>query len=150
MPVKCLASGGGRDAFVAKLNRDGDRLFYRPTSAAVARTSAFGGIAVDNPGNAYVTGYTLSTDFPTVGAVSPPPAGVKTPSWRNSIGTATGCSIRPTSAAVESTLAVESPSISPATSMSRGERSRPTSPTVGAVQPASGGGQDAFVAKLGR
>ena len=63
------ASGGNFDAFVAKLNRDGDRLLYSTYLGGSSEDSAYGRIAVDNGGNAHVTGYTLSTDFPTVGAV---------------------------------------------------------------------------------
>ena len=59
--------GGGCsavDAFVAELNADGSALVY---STFLGGTSADGGfgIAVDSSGNAYVTGYTESTDFPT-------------------------------------------------------------------------------------
>jgi hypothetical protein len=65
--------GGYYDAFVAKLS---------PTSAVVYCTYLGGsgddsgyGIAVDAAGNAYVTGDTHSTDFPTAGTPSQPDNG---------------------------------------------------------------------------
>src|SRR5262249_35732562 len=58
-------AGGNRDAFVAKLNATGSALVY----ATYLGGHSFDhgqGIAVDGAGNAYVTGVTSSTDFPTV------------------------------------------------------------------------------------
>ncbi|MGH9768337.1 MAG: SBBP repeat-containing protein [Blastocatellia bacterium] len=64
------AFGGGEDAFVAKLNSTGSTLIYS-TYLGGARADNGRGIAVDGFGNAYVTGYTLSSDFPRVNALQP-------------------------------------------------------------------------------
>lgn len=68
------ALSGGQDAFVTKLPRTGDSLLYStylggsyPGSEAEGDWAR--GIAVDSTGAAYVVGGTLSTDFPTVGAI---------------------------------------------------------------------------------
>ncbi len=58
------AYGDNEDAFVTKLDRDGDALIYS-TYLGGSNTDSSGAIAVDRRENAYVTGYTLSTDFPT-------------------------------------------------------------------------------------
>jgi RHS repeat-associated protein len=63
-PVQA-ASTGRADAFVAKLSADGARLVY--STYLGGNGDDFGlGIAVDTAGNAYVTGQTASTNFPTV------------------------------------------------------------------------------------
>jgi hypothetical protein len=51
------------DAFVAKLNQTDGSLIYS-TYLGGSRADVAGAIAVDGDGNAYVTGYTYSTDFP--------------------------------------------------------------------------------------
>jgi hypothetical protein len=57
--------GGERDAFVTKLATAGNALLY--STFLGGSYDDFGqGIAVDGAGNAYVGGYTFSTDFPTV------------------------------------------------------------------------------------
>jgi uncharacterized protein (TIGR03437 family) len=58
------ASGGGFDVFVAKLNATGSALVYSTYLGGNGDDRA-GGIAVDSFGNAYVTGTTGSTNFPT-------------------------------------------------------------------------------------
>jgi hypothetical protein len=55
---------GPSDAFVAKLSNDGSLLVYS-TFLGGAGDEAGRGIAVDPAGNAYVTGETTSTNFPT-------------------------------------------------------------------------------------
>jgi hypothetical protein len=55
---------GGFDAFVAKINSTGTALVYS-TYLGGRGSDGGGGIAVDTSGNAYVTGGTSSTDFPT-------------------------------------------------------------------------------------
>ena len=52
------------DAFVTKLNADGSALVYSTYLGGGHRDEGFG-IAVDASGNAYITGFTRSTDFPT-------------------------------------------------------------------------------------
>ncbi len=56
--------GGDRDAFVAKLNATGSALVYS-TYLGGSYEDDGNGIAVDASGNAYVTGSTESTNFPT-------------------------------------------------------------------------------------
>jgi hypothetical protein len=58
------ASGGRADAFVTKLSVDGASLVYSTYLGGSSYTTGLG-IAVDGSGFAYVTGSTLSTDFPT-------------------------------------------------------------------------------------
>jgi hypothetical protein len=64
------ANGGGSDAFVAKLNSAGSALVYSTYIGGSGNESG-GDIAMDSAGNAYVTGSTQSTDFPTMNALQP-------------------------------------------------------------------------------
>jgi hypothetical protein len=59
--------GGMEDAFVAKLSADGTQITYF-TYLGGSGVDRGKRIAVDANGNAYVTGNTCSTDFPTVNA----------------------------------------------------------------------------------
>jgi len=66
--IQEVYGGGANDVFVAKLSASGDTLIY--SSYLGGSNSDYGqGIAVDNTGQAYVTGYTWSTDFPTYNAL---------------------------------------------------------------------------------
>ena len=56
--------GGSEDAFVAKLNAAGSALVYS-TYLGGSGADVGTGIAVDSAGDAYVTGHTESTNFPT-------------------------------------------------------------------------------------
>ena len=58
-------SGGLQDAFVTKMNAAGNALVYS-TYLGASGDEVGNGIAVDVAGNAYVTGYTTSTNFPTM------------------------------------------------------------------------------------
>ncbi len=66
-------AGGGLDAFVTKLDPTGAALVYSTYLGGSGADSQFNGaIAVDKSGNAYVTGSTSSSNFPTtVGAFQP-------------------------------------------------------------------------------
>jgi hypothetical protein len=69
--------GGGDysgDVFVAKINAAGSALVYSTYLGGSGGEFA-SGIAVDSSGNAYVTGFTASTDFPTKNALQPANAG---------------------------------------------------------------------------
>jgi len=67
--LQTTSGGGGFDAFVSKLNSDGSALIYS-TYLGGSGGDGGDGVAVDAAGNAYVTGTTSSTDFPTTpGAV---------------------------------------------------------------------------------
>jgi Bacterial Ig-like domain (group 3)/Beta-propeller repeat len=58
------SSGGDNDAFVTKLNASGTSLIYS-TYLGGSNYDGAVGIAIDTSGNAYVTGQTGSTNFPT-------------------------------------------------------------------------------------
>jgi hypothetical protein len=57
--------GGGEDAFLSKFSAGGATLVYSTYLGGTAQDQG-NGIAVDSSGNAYVTGFTLSSNFPTV------------------------------------------------------------------------------------
>jgi hypothetical protein len=65
------ANAGSEDAFVTKLNRRGTAVLYSTylggsgSDAGLLPATFFAGIAVDEDGNAYLTGPTTSPDFPT-------------------------------------------------------------------------------------
>ena len=70
--------GGNEDAFVSKLNAAGSVLIYSTYLGGSAPDGDFdgggGNIAIDAAGNAYVTGETISPNFPTTsGAFQPRP-----------------------------------------------------------------------------
>ena len=77
-PIQGTYGGGDFDAFVTKINAAGNNLVYSTYlggSAADADPLGYGipseeiqSVAVDASGNAYVIGYTWSTDFPTANA----------------------------------------------------------------------------------
>ncbi len=62
------ASNGNGDAFVAKLNSGGTALTYS-TYLGGAQGDQANGIAVDSSGNAFITGFTQSSDFPLLNPV---------------------------------------------------------------------------------
>ncbi len=69
------AYGGERfDAFVMKLNQSGSALIYA-TYLGGSREDGGYAIALDDAGNAYVTGFTLSSDFPSRNPLSSAPGG---------------------------------------------------------------------------
>jgi hypothetical protein len=59
------SSKGAGDAFVAKLNPSGTSLLYSTYLGGTGADFIQGGIAVDKEGNAFIAGYSSSTDFPT-------------------------------------------------------------------------------------
>lgn len=70
-PLQAAKGGLAEDAFVAKLAPDGSSLVYS-TYLGGSGFDSTGSIAVDSAGNAYVTGITFSSDFPTTpGAFQP-------------------------------------------------------------------------------
>jgi len=58
------------DAFITKVNATGTAILYSTYLGGSDSDYAFG-LAVDGSGNAYVTGYTKSTNFPVVSAFQP-------------------------------------------------------------------------------
>ncbi len=73
-PIQPAHGGGGRDAFIIKINPAGRSIVY---STYLGGTGYDGdsGIAVDSTGAAYVTGWTDSTDFPLVNSIQTSLAG---------------------------------------------------------------------------
>ncbi len=74
--VQPVSGGGGPfegDAFVVKLSPTGSTLVYSTYLGGQGDEIGYG-IALDGGGNAYVTGYTSSTNFPTRRAPQPNPS----------------------------------------------------------------------------
>ena len=65
-PLQAAFGGGDRDAFMAKVNAEGDALLFS-TYLGGNGNDAGNGIALDRSGNAYLIGSTGSTDFPLAG-----------------------------------------------------------------------------------
>jgi hypothetical protein len=69
-PLQPTYGGGNYDAAIAKLNPTGSALVYSTYLGGSGDDDGFG-IALDTAGNSYVTGYTTSTNFPTMNPLQP-------------------------------------------------------------------------------
>jgi len=67
----CRAPEGHGSAYIAKLNPAGSALVYSTCLGGSVADTGYG-IAVDSSGDAYVVGYTMSPDFPTVNPIQVP------------------------------------------------------------------------------
>ena len=73
-PIQAVYRGGLTDGFVTKLNPSGSALVY--STYLGGNGEDYGsGIVVDSSGNAYITGVTKSTNFPTLNPIQPSNAG---------------------------------------------------------------------------
>jgi len=139
--------GGDVDVFVTKLNAMGTSLLYSTYLGGSATDQAFG-IAVDAAGQAYLTGVTNSTNFPTV---TPVQATLNGPADAfvtklNAAGTSLLYStyLGGTASDVGMSIAVDAVGQAYVT----GQTQSTNFPTVTPVQVTLGGGLDAFVTKL--
>ena len=152
-----LASSGSTNAFVAKLNAAGDGLVYSTYLGGSGGGALFEGdqgssIAVDSTGNAYITGFTFSSDFPTTpGAfqTTAPGTGVQFVAKLNPAGNALVYSTYLGGSNLGAFLSLPVIAIdSSGNAYVAGGTFSPDFPTVNAAQSAYGGGGDCFVSKL--
>ena len=148
-------SAGSQDAFVAKLNTTGSALVYSTYLGGLFADRAFG-IAIDADGNAYVTGQTSSTNFPTASPYQAANAGSVDAfvTKLNASGSALvystylgGSTASPGLATADDTgqaIAVDADG----NAYVAGQTSSTNFPTMGPVQTANAGRVDAFVTKL--
>jgi len=155
-PGAFQTAGGGYDAFVTKLSATGARVY---STCLGGNSTDYGrGIAVDSNQNAYVTGLTASTNFPTLSAFQGTlGSNLSTCSVNecfdafaaklNTAGSALVYSTFLGGAAYDggNSIAVDSNG----NAYIAGATASTDFPTAGAYQPANGGMQDAFVLKLG-
>ena len=153
------AFGGSADAFVAKLNPTGSALVYSTFLGGNIFDSGHG-IAVDADGNAYVTGQTNSTNFPTTAGAfqTSVGAGICDPFMAthcedgfvtklDSTGSALVYSTYLGGSGRELGYAIAVDKVGSAYVAGWSDSTDfPT--TAGAFQPVSGGGTDVFVSKL--
>jgi hypothetical protein len=139
-------SGGGRDAFAAKLDAAGS-LVYSTYLGGNGQDSGTG-IAVDASGNAYISGNTNSTNFPVYRAVQSSSRGRQDAfvAGLNSAGAALVFSTYLGGAVDESANAIAVDSAGDV--YIAGDTNSSDFPMLNAFQSALGGNQDAFVAKL--
>lgn len=144
-------AGGDADAFVAKLNAEGSDLIYSTYlggSTAGSGESGYG-IVIDHAGNAYVTGATNATDFPTVDPLQPAYGGGTLDGFLaklNADGSALLFSTYYGGSSLDRALGIGIDRAGHA--YITGYTSSTDLPTVDPLQAANAGGYDAFLAKI--
>ncbi len=136
---------GATDAFVARLNAQGNSLVFSRYLGGSRRDMA-NAIAVDSSGNGWVAGETASADFPVSSAFQATPGG-GSDAFLAKISAA-GAVLSSTyfgGAADDVALAIALDGQKPVVA---GWTWSPDFPLQNALQPTPGGGQDAFVAKF--
>jgi hypothetical protein len=139
--------GGNVNAFITKLNAAGSAIVYSTYLGGNGDDQGCS-IAVDGTGNAYVTGWTTSPNFPLVAAVQASFGGMRNAfvSKLNPAGTALVYSTYLGGAGTDSGngIALDSTNAAYVT----GSTTSTNFPVVGAIHSTSAGGMDAFVTKL--
>ena len=139
---------GSVDAFVAGFLPNGGAMIYCTYLGGSGDDQALG-LAVDSARNVYITGFTQSTNFPVVAAFQAHLSGTRDAfvSKLNAAGNALVYSTYLGGTGAETGYAIAVGSTNFATIV--GDTTSTNLPvTAGALQPTSGGGQDAFVARL--
>jgi len=140
--------GGTYDAFVSVLNTPGAALIYSTYlgGSSLDRAAA---IRVDGSGNAYVTGYTQSANFPTQAAFQPGNAGATDAFLTkfNAIGSGLIYSTYLGGNYDDCTVGIAADGAGDL--YTAGYTASTNFPVVNAIQPTNGGSWDAFAAKLG-
>src|SRR5439155_3765228 len=80
-PVQPAYGGGTEDSFLAKLSPDGRTLIYSTYLGGSGQDQIPAGVAIDGSGNAYIAGFTTSTNFPTANPLQPTYAGGLNDGW---------------------------------------------------------------------
>jgi hypothetical protein len=141
------AYGGVEDAFVLKMNSSGSALVYSSYLGGTSRDEGRG-IALDSSGNAYVTGWTTSNDFPTANAAQSAYRGGQDAFVAKLDGAgatlAYSTYLGGTGAEQGSSIAVDPSGQAYVT----GYTTSTNFPLANPIQPTYGGNQDAFVSKL--
>jgi predicted GH43/DUF377 family glycosyl hydrolase len=142
--------GGARDGFVAKLAAGGASLLWATYLGGSGEDSAYQ-VAVDGSGNAYVTGYTDSSDYPTATPFDPTRGGTRDAfvtkvdasgsslAWSSYLGGDAGAGYE-----AGSDIVVDGSGNLYIT----GYSTSADFPTLGAYDAATNGGEDAYVTKL--
>ena len=141
------ANAGVTDAFVAKLNPAGSALVYS-TYLGGTGVDVGQGIAVDAAGDAYVTGLTASTDFPTMAPLQPANAGGADDVFLAKFDPAGGGLIFSTYLGGNQSDEAQGIALDSTGAYLTGVTNSPNFPLVHALQGFGGGNQDAFVAKV--
>ncbi len=140
--------GGEIDAFISKVNSTGSALVYS-TYLGGSGEDGGNGIALDRAGNAYVIGVTASTNFPTMNPVQPAFGGGQYDAFvskLNSTGSALVYSTYLGGSEIDwgAGIAVDRRD----NVYVAGQTTSTNFPTVRPLQPANGGGLDAFVSQF--
>jgi Beta-propeller repeat len=144
---------GSSDAFVAKLNPTGSGLVYSTYLGGGGNAFEYSsGVAVDAVGNAYVTGFTQSTNFPTTAGAFQTAAGGDGDAFvtkLNPIGSGLVYSTYLGGNLFEEGTGIALDGLPNPNAYVAGTTIPPGFPTTtGAFQTAPGGNHDAFVAKI--
>ncbi len=115
-PFQGTFGGGGSDAFVTKLSPEGDILVYS-TYLGGSDTDTGLDIVVDTVGEAYVTGQTYSTDFPTRNAYQGAYAGSDGDAFVAKLGRTPAATVTSATGTGSVTFVVDSGSISDLTAI---------------------------------
>jgi hypothetical protein len=147
-PLQAANGGGVNDAFVAKLNASGSALIYSTyLGGSLADTAS--GIAIDAAGNAYVGGFTASTNFPTASPLQAASGGGPGDAFVAKLNAAGSALVYSTYLGGSGSDRVSGIAVDGAGNMFvAGETSSTDFPTASPLQAVYGGGGDAFVTKL--
>ena len=140
--------GGVADAFVLKLNATGSALVYSTYLGGSSQDEA-SDVRLDATGSAYQSGRTSSTNFPTANPLQPAYGGGNFDDFVAKLNPAGSALVYSTYLGGSGNEGFTAIAVDEAGNVYVASNTTSTNfPTVNPLQPANGGGNDAFVAKL--